>query len=479
MSKKPKSHLKLESSSFLFPEIYISSSSNLFRLTNFKGNKGDIDLRDQNEKLMDLQEQLLSEDLTINDKFTILSQINSIMKVLHTEYSIQYLRSEAELGFFFNENLDIRSALRHLEKAHSLGKRIKMDQDELINIAAEIALAHLYLKREGVTHINQAQKALKPYYNTSISDSLIRFKRDLSKSRILSIQKKYDASIQSYQSAITSLQETNEHQSSEIEGQLFLEVANNIDEASKSLPRFKGMAKRCYMRAHEIFIKIGDKESADAINPNKLPASYRFELEHPGEHMKEEEDKNEKIIDDATLLATPLNPEKIEFVSKGAMSFEKAPKRIRKEIIKIQNQLQNFSDTKKIRIEYIPNSAGKTEDEEAHDSDGDKEDIPPPEPKSLPPPSKVVAKPISSSQSYILSHDQFEAPKETKVEDVKKFTESEEDAQSIAAINNLFLSLSSYKREMDAQPRNIDTDDQPKVDPLDRFRRRRRKKDES
>lgn len=288
---------KLSNSSFLFPEIYISDEKNLFCVSYFESNPSKMDIRDPEEKLKDLQERLNTKNLSPQDKFTILSQINSLMSMLYGEFSIQVLRSEAELGFLYDENLYPLSALRHLEKAHSLEKRFKIGVEESINIAAEIALAHLYLRKKRKIHIMKAKESIEPYYNSKITNSIIRFKRDLSRSRILAIQKKYNESFQSYQEALDSLQESNSNQISENEGNLCLEIAKIIEQGSKSIQNYKEKASEYYMRAHKIFLQIGDKESANNIDLNKLKS-------------KNSNEDKDSIDEDDHLLSIPLNPEK-------------------------------------------------------------------------------------------------------------------------------------------------------------------------
>ncbi|KAK8891558.1 hypothetical protein M9Y10_028771 [Tritrichomonas musculus] len=151
----------------------------------------------------------------------------------------------------------------------------------------------------------KAKESIEPYYNSKITNSIIRFKRDLSRSRILAIQKKYNESFQSYQEALDSLQESNSNQISENEGNLCLEIAKIIEQGSKSIQNYKEKASEYYMRAHKIFLQIGDKESANNVDLNKLPREYQNELK-----SKNSNEDKDSIDEDDHLLSIPLNPEK-------------------------------------------------------------------------------------------------------------------------------------------------------------------------
>lgn len=447
MSRKSNSSARLNNSEFLFPEIYINSGDNFFCVSYFKSNPDKLDLRNPSEKLKECQDRLQSEDLSPQEKFAILSQINSIQKMVHSENSVEFLRSEAELGYFYNENTNPQAAIRHLEKAHSLEKQFKIDQEESINIASETALAHLFLRKKSSDHLSKAHEALKSYYNTKIQNPMIRFKRDLSRSRIFSARKKYTDAVPSYEETISSLQEVNENQHSAAEAQLYLELAKVIETGSKLIPDSKEKASECYMNAHKAYMAIGDKESADKIDPNKLPQHYKDELENNHEEETEEQ-----------LLKAPLDTDKIEFVSNDNKPFEEAPDQIRKEIIRFQRRLGN----NKVRIQYLPKNGSDIDEEDDNDS------------MTIPPPSEVVEANPSPSQIYLLTHDQLQIPKETKVEDAKKYTETDEAAQAVSDFNNAILQSSRYKTEVEKNQNNKKAEPDP--DPLAIFRSSRRKK---
>lgn len=453
MSRKSNSSLKVDNSNFLFPEIYISSGDNLFCVSYFQSNPDKLDLRNPSEKLKECQDRLQSEELTQQERFAILSQMNSIQKMLHTESSVEFLRSEAELGYFYNENMNPQSAIRHLEKAHSLEKAFKIDQEESINIAAETALAHLLLKKKGSDHISKADEALKPYYKTNIPNSMIRFKRDLSRSRIFSAQKRYRDAVQSFEQTILSLQEVNENQHSYAEAQLYIEMARTIEIGSKSIPDAKEKASECYMNAHKIFLEIGDRESANKIDPNKLPQHYREELEH----------------NDEELLNTPLNKDKIEFVSNDNKPFEESPNNIRKEIIKFQNRLED--DGGKVKIAYLPENVSEDSQSTKNDDESEQQT----EPLSIPPPSKIVDSNLSQQQIYLLTHNQPQIPQPAKVEDARKYVDTDETAQAITTFNNAILQMSRFKSETE-KTQNNNKNTEPEEDPLVKFRSSRRKK---
>ena len=443
MSRRSNSSYKLNNTDFLFPEIYINSGDKLFCVSYFQSNPDKLDLRSPHEKLKECEDHLQSGELTPQDKFATLSQINSIQKILHGENSVEFLFSEADIGFFYNENMNPQSAIRHLEKAHSLEKTFKIDQEESINIAAETALAHLTLRKNGGDHLSKAQEVLKPYYNSKISNSLIRFKRDLSRSRILSAKKKYAESAESYEQTILSLQEVNENQHSAAEAHLYIEMAMTIELGSKSIPNAQEKSSECYMNAHKVFLEIGDRESANKIDPMKLPKEYREEIE--------------KSLD------IPLDTNRNEFICEDNKTFEETPDNIREDVIRIQKRLEKDGDKKKVKIQYLPQNNVDNDTKSEHSD----ENMP------VPPPSEVVEETPSPSQIYLLTHDQPKISDETKVEDAKKYTETESAAQKVASFNNQILKMSRYKAEIE---KNQNDNKTPEEDPFEKFRSQRRKK---
>lgn len=254
----------------------------------FRNNPDAVDIRPPAEKLQDLYDKL-EEDLEPSLKFTTLIQIKSAQYMLHGENSAEALRAHAQLGFFYNENLRPQSALRHLEKAHSLERTNTIEPEETIEIAVETAQAHISLKNESkknttTRHVMQAEETLRPYYDTEIEDLHLRYKRNLVKARIFSAKKKYDEALELYEIALQTLQEENDGEETPEEAKLFVEMAETAE-----LRNLRRKAGNYYKRAYDIFQNLGMEESAKNIE-DKLPDS---DDEDEGEDEEEEENDNE------------------------------------------------------------------------------------------------------------------------------------------------------------------------------------------
>ena len=261
----------------LKPKIYQDKFDDKFCTTFFKNHPDYLDLRSPKEKLKCLNEILETEDLEPGERFVVLSQMVVLQDFIHGGKSVENLRAEAELGFFYNENLSPVQALKHLDKAHSLEKKNQIEVEESIKIAVEIAKAHLLLRKSGKDHLKQANSILKPYFYTEISDIQLRFDRDLARSRILAAQRKYDLALESYEDARLTLREIYDDNDSQPEAELYLEMAQMLEKA-RIIPDHREKAAECYMKAHQIYMNIGNEEEADKIDLHKLPEDYRIEV---------------------------------------------------------------------------------------------------------------------------------------------------------------------------------------------------------
>ena len=150
----------------LKPKIYQDKFDDKFCNIFFKKHPDYLDLRTPKEKIEWLQDMLANEDLEPGERFVVLSQITILQNLQHGGKTVESLRAEAELGFFYNENSSPVQALKHLDKAHELEKKNKIEIEESIKIAVEIAKAHLMLRGKGKGHLQQAKTILQRYYYT-------------------------------------------------------------------------------------------------------------------------------------------------------------------------------------------------------------------------------------------------------------------------------------------------------------------------
>lgn len=286
----------------LKPKIYQDKFDDKFCTIFFKNHPDYLDLRTPTEKLKCLQDMLESEDLEPGERFVVLSQIAILQNLLHGGKTVESLRAEAELGFFYNENFSPVQALKHLNKAHSLEKTNQIEIEESIKIAVEIAKAHMYLRGKEKGHLQQADKILKRYFYTSIDDLQLRFDRNLVRSRILAAQKNYEQALESYEDARLVLREIYDDNDSQPEAELYVEMAKMLEHA-RTIPEHIEKSEDYYMKAHKMFLNIGNQEDADKIDLDKLPYDYKIEV-MKSKGIYNEDEKAEYDIEYSTHTST-------------------------------------------------------------------------------------------------------------------------------------------------------------------------------
>lgn len=423
-------NLKRNPTTFLFQDIYYSL---------FKPKK----LRKELEK-----QAINTEEFTKLNQNVINSGISFGTK------SIEVLRVRAELGFYYFENYSYRSALSNLEKARLLEKENKLDPDESADIAIEMALSHLFLesKYERKAHTEEAKKLLAEFSDSSISNDMIRFKRDLAKSRILNRIGMISEALNSYEESVSSIKKLNNNNEDEMEALLYIEIAIFFEEHSESFPNFQENSSKYYIKAHKIFLKNKNKEFAQILETkNKIPQSYLEQLKRQSENS--------------------IDSGKIQFVSNSNISFKQIPTYVQKDIQEISKQIED-DEPGQIIIEYKPENLDKNEKVTTDDDDDDNDDDHHIEAKPVPKPSKITKTDISESQLFMITHNRLEVPTDTKPTSIKKmFHTTDETAEAVSLFNNSILNLSKMKNKTEVYDESQETED-----PLERFRNRRRKK---
>lgn len=282
---------KAESSSHRLsraPQRYSNTKAQIdkndtYAVSYFKNNPdATIDTRPPEEKLEELDCRLSEYDLETTDKFIYLIHQKSLNYIVYGENSVEALRSHLALGTFYNENHRPQSALRHLQKALALEQTNPVEKNEMIKINVEIAESHLALRndnrQESLKHIQQATDALKNILNEPIEDDAqLRYRRDLSKARILAAKAKYDQALSQYETSLNSLEEANEDGSTNVTAKLYVEMAETA-EAAKNNKK----SGEYYIKAYDTFIDLGMEESAAVIQPKVMQARKRMENDDNG-----------------------------------------------------------------------------------------------------------------------------------------------------------------------------------------------------
>jgi tetratricopeptide (TPR) repeat protein len=241
-----------------------------YAVTYFKNNPDAVvDTRPPEDKLAELTTRLEDYDLETTDKFTILIHQKSLNYILYGETSIEALRSHLALGVFYGDNHRPVSALRHLQKVASLKQNYELERTEEITLAVETADAHLQLRSdnrvESQKHINQAAEVIKSVQDEDIEDPLLKYRRDLVKSRILAARGRVENAMRQYEITLESLSAVTGGEDSNMTAKLYLEIAQTA-EAAKDTEK----AGDFYARSYQMFSDLGMEESAAAILP-KVP----------------------------------------------------------------------------------------------------------------------------------------------------------------------------------------------------------------
>jgi tetratricopeptide (TPR) repeat protein len=241
-----------------------------YAVTYFKNNPDAVvDTRPPEDKLAELTTRLDDYDLESSDKFTILIHQKSLNYILYGETSIEALRSHLALGVFYSENHRPVSALRHLQKVASLAQSHTLEKSEEITLAVETADSHLQLRSDNRTEtqkrINQAAEAIRSVQDEPVEDTLLKYRRDLVKARILAARGRVENAMRQYEITLESLNAVTGGEDSNLTAKLYLEIAETAD-AAKDAEK----AGDYYARSYQMFVDLGMEESAAAVQA-KVP----------------------------------------------------------------------------------------------------------------------------------------------------------------------------------------------------------------
>lgn len=184
-----------------------------YAINYFKNNPDAKDTTPPDSKLEQLEEKL-QEELSPSDRFTVLVRQKALRYIVFGENSAEAYKSHEAIGVFYNDSNRFSSALRHLNKAKQLEPTHKeeIEPEDIMRVNIEIAYAHLNLRGEKASenkkHVKKADETIKPYYEESIEDKRLCYKRDVTCARIKAEEKSYDESIQFYVNSCDSLQST-------------------------------------------------------------------------------------------------------------------------------------------------------------------------------------------------------------------------------------------------------------------------------
>ena len=259
----------------------------------FKSNPDAVDLRPPTEKLTELEDQVEAGDQDASARFTTLMQIKSLQYMLHGEDSPESLRAHVALGKFYNENHRPESALRHFEKAKQLSQTNEIEENEEIEIAVEMAQAHVAIKSEkkaqNTKHANAAASIIEPYEDVDIYDAMLKYKRDAVKARIAHAKGQNREAIELYETALQSLDEAHDGEEVSDMAKLRIEKA----ECYEAVKRPK-LARKEYQKAYDVYWNLGMEESARNLE-GKLPTGETSDEEEERIESEHEEEEHEVV----------------------------------------------------------------------------------------------------------------------------------------------------------------------------------------
>jgi hypothetical protein len=242
----------------------------------FKKNPDVADTRPAVSKLTELDSRLYDYEFESDEKFTVLVRQSSLNFILYGEDSVESLRTHLALGVYYGENLRHESAVRHLQKAAYLMLNHRLEKDERISLAVELAEAHLHLcnhnRKQSKKHVTMAIEAMKLIQNDEIDDQMLRYRADLVTARILAARKKFSRALLQYEVALESLEAIRGEEWLVVKARIYLEMAEAA-ESSKDAAQ----AEEYYTLSYQTYVDLGMTESAAAIQ-DKVPFEATYDL---------------------------------------------------------------------------------------------------------------------------------------------------------------------------------------------------------
>ena len=263
----------------------------------FGANPDQLDTRTPEEKLQSIEEQLEDENLENKERFRLMAQKRQLNLFVHGEDSEEMMRTEKDLGMYYNQNKRPQSAFRHLSKAYQLEEGKEVSEEEQLVIAVEAAEASINMrnkekKQETIRNLSQAMEMLKSVKDIEPEDKHMKARRDLSMARILALRAKFKEAIEQYDVAIISVEDDYGKESEET-ANVYVEMGSNAAYADEM-----ELSRSLYRTAYDIYKKCGNDEFAETLVPKFTEPKAEGEEEEEeaelnDENYGEEEEGNE------------------------------------------------------------------------------------------------------------------------------------------------------------------------------------------
>lgn len=274
-----------------FPQRYISKPSlnettDTFAESYFKMNPEEAQDMTPPETKLERIESSLAGELEPSAKFSALMQQKAMRYVIYGDDSVEMLRSYAALGFFYNENNRPESAIRNLTLAHQMESKYQLEEEESMTIALETAEAYLNLKpkkkSESSKNVSKASAAIEPYNDYEVEDQSKKSRLYVVRARIHSALQEYEDSVQCYDVALESKENTEDQDAAVLYSEL-----GEVAEKSKQLSK----AKAAYKKAYDIFVNLELNDQARYLE-DKI--NIEIEEEEQNENNKQNENDQEE-----------------------------------------------------------------------------------------------------------------------------------------------------------------------------------------
>jgi tetratricopeptide (TPR) repeat protein len=253
-----------------------------------------LDTRTPQEKLADVESRLTEGPADEDEKFTLLVQKKTLTQMIYGEASPETIRATTVLGAFYNEHNKPDSAARNLTKASGNAKQTELQQEDLFELAVELADANLNAtaqnKLDKAKQVAIADATLTPYAEYESENKLSCFKRDLYLGRIRSFRMHWNEALAFYEKALAAYPAV--HQDEQQPGgdgeekEKFPEEANICVEAAQVAERIDGCDKApgLYRRAYDLYLELGYDEDAERLEGKigDAPPTQKNEKEEAG-----------------------------------------------------------------------------------------------------------------------------------------------------------------------------------------------------
>lgn len=251
------------------------------------------DVRDPEEKLIELEKSLDDPDIDDDTRFNLLMKQKTLRYIKYGEDSVEALYSHTSLGEYYTFAEMPESAIRHLKRAKELQTGKNIDKMVKARISICLAEAHLALSIKSNKELSAASARMKQVISADLSsDPQLQFRRDICNARILIEKEKYNESFEEYKKSETSLQACNP-ESDEGVATLYLEMGEAGRMAGKN-----DDAAPFYKKAYDIFMELEMEDEANEIEPytHVKEADHKEEEEEENveENVKEEEKEERK-----------------------------------------------------------------------------------------------------------------------------------------------------------------------------------------